>query len=234
MALFRLCGNHLLKSSSLLSSSVASLSSPLPSPFSSLSGRRNHYSSTTESFVTGTSANYEEQMFESWKRDPTSVHASWAAYFNAIDHGLSPEQAHTVPQNIGLDETIRVPLSAIPSAPAPAAPAAPAAAAVRSAPGTMSPAEIQDSIRLYNLARAFGTSGHHIATLDPLPRPKDQSKQPRFVPKDLDPSYWGFKEEDLNRPIPIGDHPPVRAFEGRTHVTGLFLLFLLLHLSFIN
>jgi 2-oxoglutarate dehydrogenase E1 component len=34
-----------------------------------------------DNFVNGTSSLYAEEMFDNWKKDPKSVHASWAAYF---------------------------------------------------------------------------------------------------------------------------------------------------------
>ncbi len=34
-----------------------------------------------ESYLSGTSGSYVEDMYESWCYDPKSVHASWDAYF---------------------------------------------------------------------------------------------------------------------------------------------------------
>ena len=34
-----------------------------------------------ESYLSGSSANYVEEMYEQWAYDPSSVHASWDAYF---------------------------------------------------------------------------------------------------------------------------------------------------------
>jgi hypothetical protein len=42
---------------------------------------------TAEPFLNGSSGIYVEQMYESWRRDPSSVHASWAAYFANVDAG---------------------------------------------------------------------------------------------------------------------------------------------------
>jgi 2-oxoglutarate dehydrogenase complex dehydrogenase (E1) component-like enzyme len=37
-----------------------------------------------DSIANGTSGAYIEDMYAAWKRDPTSVHASWQAYFKAL------------------------------------------------------------------------------------------------------------------------------------------------------
>lgn len=40
---------------------------------------------STDNFANGTSAVYVDQMYEMWKEDPNSVHASWRAYFSGVD-----------------------------------------------------------------------------------------------------------------------------------------------------
>lgn len=34
-----------------------------------------------DNFMTGSNANYIDYMYSQWERDPSSVHASWNAYF---------------------------------------------------------------------------------------------------------------------------------------------------------
>jgi 2-oxoglutarate dehydrogenase E1 component len=36
-------------------------------------------------------------MYKHWKRDPSSVHASWQAYFSGLDKGLSSQNAFQPP-----------------------------------------------------------------------------------------------------------------------------------------
>ena len=38
-----------------------------------------------ESFLSGSSSIYVEEMYESWRADPKSVHKSWDAYFRQVD-----------------------------------------------------------------------------------------------------------------------------------------------------
>jgi 2-oxoglutarate dehydrogenase E1 component len=41
--------------------------------------------SSAANFASGANANYIEMMHEQWEQDPSSVHASWHAYFSGID-----------------------------------------------------------------------------------------------------------------------------------------------------
>merc|ERR1719355_29677 len=50
-----------------------------------------------EPFVNGTNANYVEQMYLSWMDDPSSVHASWNAYFKQVEQGAAPGSAFQAP-----------------------------------------------------------------------------------------------------------------------------------------
>ena len=43
-----------------------------------------------ESYLSGTSGAYVEDMFESWAHDPKSVHASWDAYFRGGSYQAPP------------------------------------------------------------------------------------------------------------------------------------------------
>ena len=45
--------------------------------------------STQESFLSGTSSVYAEHMYEQWRKDPNSVHASWRIYFQNLEGGAA-------------------------------------------------------------------------------------------------------------------------------------------------
>mmetsp|Transcript_10024 Transcript_10024/g.16849 ORF Transcript_10024/g.16849 Transcript_10024/m.16849 type:complete len:123 (+) Transcript_10024:72-440(+) len=54
-------------------------------------------SSAQDNFVNGTSAVYVDQMFDAWRADPQSVHASWRSYFENVEAGVpQPFQAPPV------------------------------------------------------------------------------------------------------------------------------------------
>ena len=40
--------------------------------------------------MSGSNAGYVDEMYEAWARDPTSVHASWDAYFRGINYTPPP------------------------------------------------------------------------------------------------------------------------------------------------
>jgi 2-oxoglutarate dehydrogenase E1 component len=44
----------------------------------------------SENFYSGTNAIYVEQLHEKWLENPSSVHASWQAFFAATDQGITP------------------------------------------------------------------------------------------------------------------------------------------------
>ncbi|GAA0161965.1 dehydrogenase [Lithospermum erythrorhizon] len=66
-----------------------------------------------------------------------------------------------------------------------------------SSPG-LSGQTIQESMRLLLLIRAYQVNGHMKANLDPL------GQEARTVPNELDPSLYGFTEEDLDREFFLG------------------------------
>jgi len=94
-----------------------------------------------EPFLNGTSGNYAEQMYNAWRKDPSSVHASWNAYFSNVDGGAAPGQAFM-------------------SAPSPGTSFASSASPA---------ATIGDvNVKAESLVRAYQAYGHFRADLDPL------------------------------------------------------------------
>ncbi|KAG1109064.1 hypothetical protein G6F42_015771 [Rhizopus arrhizus] len=45
---------------------------------------------TNDGFLHGNSANYIEEMYEAWLKEPSSVHLSWQVYFKNMANGVSP------------------------------------------------------------------------------------------------------------------------------------------------
>lgn len=106
-----------------------------------LLARRARSAVTAEPFLSGSSSSYVEAMYESWQRDPASVHKSWDVFFRSASAGLKPGHAYSPPP------TIR--------------PAPPTSAA----PGTQ---EIDDHLYVQALVRAYQIRGNSLAKLDPL------------------------------------------------------------------
>jgi 2-oxoglutarate dehydrogenase E1 component len=54
-----------------------------------------------DSFLSGNTANYIDEMYMQWKEDPKSVHISWQVYFKNMESGDMPmSQAFTPPPTI--------------------------------------------------------------------------------------------------------------------------------------
>ncbi|CDJ60702.1 2-oxoglutarate dehydrogenase, putative, partial [Eimeria maxima] len=54
----------------------------------------------SDGFLSGTGASYAEQMLIAWRRDPSSVHASWAAYFANLEAGMPPSLCFVPPPSL--------------------------------------------------------------------------------------------------------------------------------------
>ena len=101
-------------------------------------------SSSSSTFLNGSSAAYVDGMWARWKQDPESVHASWDTYFRAVDAGASPEAAF-----VSAEE-------------------AAAAAITPGSGGGISSQHLEEATKLLHLIRAYQVRGHEHAALDPL------------------------------------------------------------------
>src|SRR6266567_766718 len=151
------------------------------------------------SFLFGTNAAFIEGLYAQYLGDPNSVDGTWRAFFEALgDRGLNPTQLGRGP-SWRRDTKLRTEtsdfLSALTSDPGPA-PKKPVATPIPpAAHPEAAEAEAQASIRAIQLVRAFRVIGHLEANLDPLGLEKRKA-----LPQ-LQPSFYGFHEADLDRPI---------------------------------
>ena len=141
----------------------------------------------------GNNANYIDYMYESWKKDPKSVNASWQAYFTTEDFAPVPTLGQR-PRDAQLDEILNLIKKG----------------GVGIATNTVEAAiEADDSIRLFRLCRAYMSYGHLIANLDPLELKKHYKDSPSMtkkfnfpteeILKILDYKSYGFTEADLEK-----------------------------------
>lgn len=127
-----------------------------------------------DEFLNATSAAYLEAMEDDFRRDPKSVPESWAMLLRQMDSGVTGAEISDM-HNAALTGT------------APHAVGRPLDAQT-----------IQESMRLMLLIRAYQTSGHAAARLDPL----GLDKREGIIY--LEPALYGFSEDDMDREFFIG------------------------------
>jgi 2-oxoglutarate dehydrogenase E1 component len=146
------------------------------------------------SFLFGTNAGFIEALYAQYLNDSTSVDGTWRAFFDALgENGLSPLQLGRGPSwrrdaKLALQDGELVSALTGDWGEAPKKEPGPRAPVSRAG-------DAQASIRAIQLVRAYRIIGHLEADLDPLGLEK---RKP--LPQ-LQPSYYGFHEDDLDTPI---------------------------------
>ena len=143
--------------------------------------------SPNDSFLSGSAANYIDEMYMQWKRDPTSVHVSWQVYFRNVESGDMPiANAFTPPPTI------------VPSS------AATVLGSVNVGYHDLS--EVTNHLKVQLLVRAYQARGHHKAQIDPLGiRNEDKGKGfGNIRPKELSLDHYGFTDADLDTEYALG------------------------------
>jgi 2-oxoglutarate dehydrogenase E1 component len=159
------------------------------------------------SFLQGANAAFIAQLYAAYVSDPKAVDAAWQAFFKEL--GDAPEavisEARGAPwaangrrgdTDIDTLSALAGDFSDIPSAAEMESNLRQhAAASGASLTEESLRAATLDSIRALMIIRAFRIRGHLAANLDPL----DMNNQ--SVLPELDPASYGFRSEDLDRPI---------------------------------
>jgi len=153
------------------------------------------------SFLFGANAGFIEGLYGQYLSDPQSVDGAWRAFFDALgEENLSPAQLGRGPSwrrdaKLALEngELVSALTGEWPATPKPAKKTAPETAAAP--PEISTRAGAQAALRAMQLVRAFRIIGHLEADLDPLGLEK---KKP--LPQ-LQASFYGYTEEDLDTPI---------------------------------
>ncbi len=162
------------------------------------SGRLNQVFAET-SFLYGANAVFIEMMQEKWAADPTSVPPEWRAFFDSLmdrpDVVRANAEAGSWATNLpaARDDLISAMDGFWPAVAAKVEKTIALANPAASAAATQSAA--RDSIRALMLIRAFRIRGHLQSNLDPL------GLEPKGDNPELHPSYWGFTDADMDRPI---------------------------------
>lgn len=129
--------------------------------------------------VDSSNLGFIEEMYASYLRDPTSVSADWRRYFRRLGSNGRPA---TAPPRSG--PSFRPSSVFNPPAKTDGHPGA----SVRE----LEMALLQD--RLDQLIRAYRVRGHLVANIDPLGMPRPHLPE-------LDPEYYGFTPQDMDRPF---------------------------------
>jgi 2-oxoglutarate dehydrogenase E1 component len=142
------------------------------------------------SFLFGANAQYIEALYAQYLENPETVDETWRAYFAELgQNGLSPAQVGRGP-NWRRDAKPQLEDGELVSALTGLWPEPKNAASARD-----QRAAAQESIRAIQLVRAYRVMGHLEADLDPL------HLSPRVPHPQLDPAFYGFHEQDMDRPI---------------------------------
>ncbi|KAI7908122.1 oxoglutarate dehydrogenase, E1 component [Cokeromyces recurvatus] len=167
----------------------------LPPTFISSTQQSRHVSShsssppsVNEGFLQGNSANYVEEMYEAWLKDPTSVHLSWQIYFKNIANGVPPDKAYVPPPTIMMMPSDSARLPDLPTG------------ITNAADGSSK--RVIEHMKIQLLVRAYQVRGHHLAHLDPLHI--QHASIENSHPPELTYQYYGFKEQDLDRKFTLG------------------------------
>jgi 2-oxoglutarate dehydrogenase E1 component len=135
-----------------------------------------------DSFLNASSANYVEQIFAAWRKDPKSVHLSWDAYFSNLEKGIDPYNAYQTPPTIDKSFSDKI-----------------------NHPYLSSSSEVDASMKVLLLIRAYQLNGFLKADLDPLKLEDSTMKSHKFseLLNSLDHKYHGLTDEDLEKEFVI-------------------------------
>ena len=149
---------------------------------------------SSDTFLTGQNANYIDAMYAQWQKDPSSVHASWSAYFSGENFKTAPTLGKS-PHQSKIDEIISLLKSG--------------AVATGDSSGVNTDRQAKEAVNLAALLQSYESVGHLVADIDPLrlkevyKDSKTYAQKFRFpqaeLLKLLDYKEYGFTEADLER-----------------------------------
>ncbi len=154
------------------------------------------------SFLQGHNAEYIEQLHANYVKDPASVDESWVAFFRDLGDDDTAITKEAEGASWGRDDWPPVPnddLTAALDGQWAADPEKAIKAKAASTGVALTDDQIQravlDSIRALMIIRAHRIRGHLAADLDPL-NMRNTGEHP-----ELEPTFYGFSEIDMDRPI---------------------------------
>ncbi|PLB55091.1 putative alpha-ketoglutarate dehydrogenase complex subunit Kgd1 [Aspergillus steynii IBT 23096] len=141
-----------------------------------------------DSFLSGNTANYIDEMYMAWKKDPSSVHISWQTYFKNMEDG-----------NMPVTQAFQPPPTLVPT-PTGGVPQEMPGAGLSLGPAT----DVTNHLKVQLLVRAYQARGHHKAKIDPLGIRGEAEAFGYNKPKELELDHYGFTERDLDEEFTLG------------------------------
>ena len=163
---------------------------------------------TRDNFLSGENAVYAEEMYDLWKKDPSSVHSSWSVYFSNIEKGIDPRSAYVEPPFDGLP-----PVSHRVSE-------TPASLSRQASTTQVSKEEFETQLKVYRMIDLYRRRGHLLADLDPVNLPgHGLLYEDRFYRLTENPEHFGFTSSQINQKVklPVSD----KIFAGKSELTPL-------------
>ena len=144
------------------------------------------------SFLQGTNAAFIESLYAQYQANPDAVDPSWAAYFASLSEpelsatqlGRGPNWARDRKPELASGDLVGALTGQWP-------------AKAGASEKDMRAAALE-SIRAIQMVRAYRVIGHLESNLDPL------GLAPKTPHPQLDPAFYGFHSEDLDRPVFVG------------------------------
>ncbi|KAH1557722.1 2-oxoglutarate dehydrogenase E1 component [Aspergillus fumigatus] len=159
-----------------------------------LSNGRRHYAAATDvgvdpndNFLSGNTANYIDEMYLAWKKDPSSVHISWQTYFKNMEEGSMP-----IAQAFQPPPTLVPPTGGVPQT------------MPGEGLGLSAGTDLTNHLKVQLLVRAYQARGHHKAKIDPLGIRGEAEAFGYNKPKELELDHYGFTERDLDQEFTLG------------------------------
>ncbi|EPY54231.1 2-oxoglutarate dehydrogenase [Schizosaccharomyces cryophilus OY26] len=136
----------------------------------------------TDNFLSGGAADYVDEMYEAWKRDPNSVHVSWQAYFKNVQSGkANPSNAFQPAPLLDYMGDYNDVDSALANN------------------KNIGDIDVSVYMKVQLLVRAYQSRGHHVSKIDPLGINVNEKR-----PSELTLEHYGFTEADMDREIRLG------------------------------
>jgi len=156
---------------------------------------------STDSFLQTSNAAYIDEMYDSWVRDPSSVHSSWNAYFKNMNNlNIPASSAFVAPPAYTLNPT-----AASNTSVAVGPTSLDYESTIRGATETSSNVDpkVLLHLKVQLLCRAYQVRGHQKAHIDPLGISFGDDKSKK-IPVELTIEHYGFTEKDLDTEISLG------------------------------